>query len=171
MLYTKNNPIGIDKEIDHLQKIIFKNLCKKWSVEASSYNCFCRAYKNQQKNGYIPEFYVGNNEYMELFFDDTVFVTSFFIVADKTNIIMNGCQTVVSLIFCVDISKLKNLPHRADEEVRQDVLDTLQALDLISVETGINNVFREFSVSSIKYRDLHPLHCFRLNFNIIYQNC
>jgi hypothetical protein len=171
MLYTKNNPIGIDKEIDQLQKIIFKNLLKKWSIDASDYNCFCRAYKNQHKIGYIPEFYTGNNEYRELFFDDTVYVTSFFIVADKTNIIMNGYQTVVSLIFCVDISKLKNLLHRGDEEIRQDVLGALQTLDLISVETGINNVFKEFSVSNIKYRDLHPLHCFRFNFNLIYSNC
>ncbi|MDR1199985.1 MAG: hypothetical protein LBK94_13415 [Prevotellaceae bacterium] len=171
MLYTKNNPIGIDREIDRLQKNVFKNLLKKWSIEQSNYNCFCRAYKNQQKGGYIPEFYAGNNEYRELFFDDTVFVTSFFTVADKTNIIVNGCQTVVSLIFCVDISKLKDIPHRGDEEIRQDVLGILKALDLISVETGINNVFKEFSVSNIKYRDLHPLHCFRFNFNIIYSNC
>jgi hypothetical protein len=175
MLYLKDNPAGIDRPISNLQERLFKSLCSKWSIEAKDYNCFCRAYKNQKaQGGYVPEFYMGNNEYRELFFDDAVSVTSFFAAGEKVSLVRDMYQADVSLIFSVDILKLKNSPHRADEEVRLDVVrlcKNIADFDLVSIETGITNVFREFSTDGIKYRDMHPLHCFRLNFKIIYSNC
>lgn len=172
MLYIKNNPVGIDKKIDFIQQNIFKKLCKLWNITEADYNSFCRAYKNQKNSGYVPEFYMGTNEYEELFFDDTVSATSFFVVADKVDLVMSSFKAIVSLVFCVDIPRLRTLQHRADEEIRQDVIGKLQGIvDISSVETGINNVFREFTQTQIKYRDLHPMHCFRINFSLIYNNC
>jgi hypothetical protein len=175
MLYLKNDPSGIDRPISDLQERLFKLLCKKWNIGEKDYNSFCRAYKNQKaQGGYIPEFYMGGNEYRELFFDDAVSVTSFFVAGERVSFVMDMYHSDVSLIFNVDISKLKNSPNRADEEVRLDVVKLCKNttdFDLVSIETGIANVFREFSAEGVKYRDMHPLHCFRLNFKIIYSNC
>ena len=172
MLYLKKNPIGIDGVIDRIQSTLFRRLCKRWSIEESEYDSYCRAYKNQTKNGYVPEFYIGNKEYKELFVNDTISATSFFLSGDKVKKVGSGFQSELSVIFFVDISKLKNISHRADDEVRNDVIQSLPDFnELISVETGINNVFREFSQSSIKFRDMHPLHCFRLNLIVNYTMC
>jgi hypothetical protein len=117
MLYVKENPVGIDIPIQNFQKFLYKKLCEKWG----DFECYGRAYRNQKDNGYIPEIY--NGEYKDVFFDDKVSALSFFNVSDMQKQLMSQREADVSLIFCVNIQKVKNIKHRADEEVRIDVIE------------------------------------------------
>ena len=171
MLHLKDKPTGIDISIQRFQSFLHKKLSAKWG----DFECYGRAYRNQKGNGYIPEIYDGGN-YKEVFFDDKISALSFFNVSDVQKELMSQREADVSLIFCVNIQKLKpNIKHRADEEVRLDVIEICElnqfTFDMISVVTGIKSVFNEFDINQIKYRDLHPLHCFRINFKLKYQKC
>lgn len=174
MLFIKDNPIGIDKPIQKLQQHLYGQLIKVWGVNEKDYKCYGRAYKNQMANGYRPEVYVGAKEYADTFFDDTISASSFFVAKDKADFGTGMTSTTVSLIFCVNLSKLKpEVMHRADEEIRQDVMNRCDmfGFSLSSVTTGISNVFLEFNPASIKFRDMHPFHCFRLDLSLSYKKC
>lgn len=185
MLIVKDNPKGVDKPIQKLQSLLYSRLKTKWALNDGQWMCYGRAYKNQGEDGYIPEVYIGGNEYKEVFYDDSYPVISFFGVDDEREIGING-KVDVFLIFEVDIEKLKpSLVHRGDEETHTDVLDQLNTplfgFTLTGLETGIENVYRDYNlykmhtgqksnIEGIKYRDMHPLHCFRVNMNLNYQN-
>lgn len=174
MLYQINNPKGIDIPIQKLQKRLFDGLLDDWKMNEGDYNSFSRVYKNKKSNGYIPEAYVGGNEYREVFFDDKVFATSFFSVSDKIELEFEEMRANVSVIFTVNLEKIKaGYQHRADEEARLDAIKLCEmfGFKFISLETGIDNVFKEYNRNFITFRDMHPLHCFRINLSIIYNKC
>jgi len=176
VIYTKENPIGIDIPIQNLQKYLYGKLCKIWGISEDEYTSYCRVYRNQTKDGYIPEFYKGNNEYSESLPDDRVSALSFFSMTEKATNNMGAITQNVALIFSVNIEKLnKNVPHRADEEIRQDVIELVNSrlfgFEFLSIETGIKNVFKEYKTEGIKFNDMHPYHCFRLNLKIKYNKC
>lgn len=171
MILTKTKPVGVDILIQILQNFLYVQLQNTWGIAAADYTAYGRAYRNQTDDGYSPEVYMGSNEYKDSFFDDTVKALSFFSVGENEK--YNGGLTAnVALIFCVNVAKLKpTIPWRADEEIRMDVQMLVKSprfgFFLNGVETGIDNVFKEFSgwkkKEGIKFRDEHPWHCFRIN--------
>lgn len=175
MIYTKTKPAGIDIGIQALQNFLYVQLQKVWGMAAADYTSYCRVYKNQTEldQGYSPEVYLGNNEYTDTFYDDSVKVLSFFQMGDSEKF-AGGLSATVSVIFHVNLAAVKpGLAWRGDEEVRRDVeilcKENRWGLMMQSVEIGIDNVFREYSgwkkKEGIKFRDMHPFHCFRINFN------
>ncbi|WP_346320772.1 hypothetical protein [Chitinophaga sp. YIM B06452] len=180
MLYTKNDPVGLDKPIQRLQEYLHGKLLALWGIDTSQYQAYGRCYRNQTEDGYIPEVYIGGNEYKEVYVDDTVTALSFFGLSGHTKVDGAGYADV-HLIFFVNVQALKNVPHRGDEEVRRDVQRLIApgkfGFSLNGVELWIDNVFREYSGArrsqGIKFRDMHPFHCFRLNMKLSYNifNC
>ncbi|TAN17234.1 MAG: hypothetical protein EPN37_07210 [Chitinophagaceae bacterium] len=185
MLVLKDNPTGIDQPIQRLQSWLYPRLKTVWNIGDNEWMSYGRVYKNQDVKGYIPEVYVGGNEYKEVFFDDNYPVISFLGMEDKRQIdVSDNAQAYI--IFQVDLSVLKPaIGHRGDEEVHMDVLNQFKTpvfgFKLSGIETGIENVFSEFrlykrhtgqmtNTESIKYRDMHPLHCFKVTFNLKYKN-
>jgi hypothetical protein len=177
MLIVKTNPVGRDKEIQRIQARVYHALVSAWGLtdDDTVYECYGRCYKNKEKNGYVAEVFTAGKDYKEVYWNDNLRAISFFREDDKVENALGEGKTRLALIFFVDLSKLKpSIAHRADEEVRLDVIK-LFGLELESVETGVDNVLREFSGTrktdlAIK-GDQHPVHCFRLNLNIIFQNC
>ena len=176
MLIKSANPKGIDYSIQQLQADLYAFLIDRWTLDGLSpdYTCYDRCYRNQTKDGIIPEVFTGKG-YKEVLFDDKVKVLSFFdiensITYDTDN---NGNRVNVSLLFMVNLKKLKGDNIRPDEEVRQDVQTFLQhekyGFMLNGIEIGLENVFANFQSLRIKYRDLNPLHCFRFNFTKVYR--
>jgi len=174
MIATKTKPAGIDILIQALQSFLYVNLQKDWNMLPADYNSYGRVYRNQtDDSGYSPEVYTTNGEYLDSFFDDTVKVVSFFNIGE-TQIYKGGLSTEVALIFCVtDIGKIKpGVVWRADEEIRRDVQIHCHknrfGFTMLSVDMGVDKVFREYSgwkkKSGIEFMDMHPYHCFRINF-------
>jgi len=182
MEYVKPSPTGVDIHIQKLQRFLYPRLKTLWGIaDDVAYDCYGRAYKNQVRDGAIPEAYIGGNEYREVLFDDGRKVISFFGVGDSIRYDAGTATAPVSLIFMVNLAQVKGGITRADEEVHVDVQKLLQpgrsGFAMTSFETGIENVFKEYPGwrrdPGLKYRDMQPFHCFRINLSLSYniQDC
>ncbi len=173
MVVRKSNPVDIDLIIDLIQTEIDSITFKP----GSTWNNYHRAYKNPTKtrNGLVPELFVNGIDYREVLMDDTVDMTTFFIVSDKRPVENHLITTEVSLI--VQASRLDNLidvPHRADEEMNGMFIDKLDNLlsniKLTGIEHGIDNVYREFVKTKIKLDDMNQKYVARFNMNVTYNS-
>lgn len=175
MLIVKVNPVGIDRTVQHLQTGLHKLLVAAWGITAndSVYRCYGRVYRNRRDLGYVAEVFKGQKDYEEVYWNDNLSALSFFTVSDRQEYQKGESKTAAAAIFFVNLSKLKpTIAHRADEEVRQDVIKFFQS-QMISLETGIDNVLREFPVTRDRLiaADMQPVHCFRVNLMLKYKNC
>lgn len=179
MIVQSPTPCGIDISIQEFQNKLHTGLVTAWSLDSVSekeYLCYDRCYRNQTKNGFIPEVYNGRNEYKQVLFNDKVKVLSFFGIGNSSeyNQFEQLNTTDVHLIFFVNLKAIKGGTGRLDEEVRQDVQSICNreanGLILTSIEIGIDNILSEYSGASdlMKYRDLNPYHAFRFNFSLTY---
>lgn len=177
MLITKTNPVGIDVAIQKLQTFLHNKLTGVvlWN-NATTYKCYGRCYRNKKDTGYIAENYEGGIEYKEVYWDDSLSAVSFFGVSGQIKHDIKE-QVSVHLVFFVNLKKLKPaINHRADEEVHKDILqligNTLFDFEYTGMEFSIENVLREYPGSRrddwLKFVDMHPVHCFRLNFDLVY---
>jgi hypothetical protein len=180
MIATKANPIGIDARIDFLQKQFYSSLVKKWGINASKYNCYARCYRNQTDgNNWAAEVFDGK-DYTEVYFNDSVSVVSFFGLGNESPISQEGVMTAnVHILFFVNLKEIKPGLERNDEEARIDVqkiIDSIGAAHgwLITKQTiGIDKILNEYpgtrKSEGLKFRDQHPLHCFRFDTQVFYE--
>lgn len=181
MLFSKTAPVGVDIPIQKLQSYLHDKLLTKWGLQNAQYEAYGRCYRNQKESGYIAEVYVGGGEYKEVYLDDRISVLSFFGLSGDIEFEVTNTADV-HLIFWVNIKKLKPaIVHRADEEVRKDVQQLVdngyQGFQLTGMRLGIERVHQEYrgtimkaqeNFDTLKYRDMHPFHCFRLDFKVNY---
>lgn len=174
MNITKPTVIGIDIPIQKFQTVLYNKIKSLWPVDDTSFNMYGRAYRNQaSKKGYQPEVYVGNNEYNDSYFDDRLKGSAFFGLSSPEKVTADGDTTAqIFIIFMVNLSAIKPGATRNDEEARNDMqqfcMNRFSGLFLSGVVTGIDQVFKEYNIDNITFRDMHPWHCFRLNFNLTY---
>jgi len=181
MKYTKTEKEGVDIPIHNLQEWLYDRLVATWGLNADSsldYNSYARAYKNEKSTGTVAEVYIGSKQYKEVYLDDKIKALSFFSVGEATNLIGGDLETTCSIHFFVNLKALKNQTDRADEEVRIDVVNLLYnrklyGFQFTGFETGVENVFREYPGpirdQGLKFRDMEPYHCFRVNFRLRYK--
>jgi len=173
MLYTKETPRGIDVPIQKFQEYLYANITDIWNIDAEKdYDCFGRVYRNQKGAGYVPEVYIGNNNYRDAYFDDNKAAISFLGVEDVQKFKVKMTANVF-LIFCVNLKTLyPDVNHRADEEAHRDAINLSGRTlgEFMGLVTGIDSVFKGYDIKQIKYRDMHPMHCFRLNYLVNYND-
>jgi hypothetical protein len=174
MLITKTSPKGVDWYIQALQTKLYDFLLAKWS--GVNYQSYGRCYRNRRGDSYIAEVLDSGNEYKEVYWDDSFDVVSFFGIDDTVTKDLQS-KVNVHLVFFVNLSAVKpSISHRADEEARQDVLsllgNKLNGFIFESLELWTENVLKEYTGSLREERlnavDMHPIHCFRLNFSLIF---
>jgi hypothetical protein len=174
MLITKTNPAGIDVVIQQIQTDLYVYLLAKWGIADADYKCSGRCYRNKQDGNYFAQVYIGGNDYEDATWNDMLKAVSFFGISEiETH--KAGEKTDVHLVFFVNIAKLKPaIQHRADEEVRKDVQNFFFQYPGLykSTELWLENVLKEYRGSSasegLKVVDMHPIHCFRINLEILY---
>lgn len=180
MIALKTNPVGIDAKIQVLQKKLYEVLVNKWNISNTKYNCYPRCYRNQtESNNWAAEVFDGK-DYTEVYFNDTVSAVSFFGQSNETQI-TDGTKMLanIHLIFFVNLAEIKPGNERNDEEARidvQSILDSYGASTGFAITkqtTGIDKILNEYpgtrNSEGLKFRDLHPLHCFRFDCQLIYQ--
>jgi hypothetical protein len=173
----KVNPVGIDVRINEVQTFMYNSLLTTWNLNANTLNVFGRAYRNQTKDGYIPEVFTGGKDYRDTFIDDKVSATCFFGLSETVKSSEGYNTAPVFLIVMCDLSKIKPPIGRQDEEAKLDVQKIfnkyLNGFKVISFQTGLDTVFSDYNgwrkKDGIKYRDTHPLYCFRVNFEVTYK--
>lgn len=189
MLFSKNSPVGLDWYIQQLQTKLHSSLRTAWGtggelLTTTEYECYGRCYRNKKDDGYVAEVYTTGNDYKEVYWNDKLSAISFFGISDSIKTASVASSTTdIHLVFFVNLAKLKpEITHRADEEVRMDVYNAIGKISngftFKGVELWIENVLKEYPGSRrndrLKVVDMHPVHCFRFDFSLLYnqnQNC
>ena len=171
-LVQKTNPVGIDRQINRLQELLYNSL--GW-IE---YDCFPRVYANEYfDTGKIPEHFefprdVDVSDYTEVFLNDKIFAQSIIVVDDRRDY-NHQFKSKVDLIFHVNLNDLyPAIEHRADEECHVQVIKALDKIPFVTVDrlvTGIRNVYSDMRVGQILDSDMHPFHCFKLEMEMVYK--
>lgn len=169
MNYTITNPKGIDFTIQKLQNYLFEKL--NWG----EIDVYGRVYKNpSEQKGLMLEAYIGNNEYKDVFTDDTKNANIFF-VEDDVHTSNEGIKFTnkLKIVFMVNLKKAyPNITHRADMEAEIEAIELIRKKSGFSfekVEKGIKQVLGEFYTDGIKLNDMHPYHIFSITGEITYQ--
>jgi hypothetical protein len=183
MVQTKPVPNGIDIPIQRFSIVLYNYLTSLWGLASTAYAAYGRAYRNQTDDGYVPQVWnQTTGHYNEVLYNDTLSALSFFGVGDTTIYDVEKSSTSIAdvfLIFMVNVPAIKpvgKFTPRADEEIRLDVEQFCQqerfGFRMQSFITGIDSVFKEYPGSwvkdGMKFRDLDPKHCFRINFKCYY---
>lgn len=163
--YTKENPVGLDLVVDVIQKKLYNKLSPLWNVKLEGYP---RCYEIKRSKKTTIEHYIGKGEYKSLISSDEN--KFFFIVKDNIRqVSFTTYNAVIELFFIVNVQDCKpSIKHRADEEVRSDVISVLSsigvadALKTIIIDTA--SVFRGYDYELLN--DMHPHDCFKVIFEI-----
>lgn len=169
MIVAKTNPVGIDILVNDLQSHLENKLA------FSNWENNHRAYINPKINGqtgFIAEVYTSNGEYRECFYNDYFNATSFFISSDNAQFEQgNRITQELSWILQCDLKKLlPNVPHRADEEIRNMVINAFKSwiaiFEINSVVTGVENVYSEFNTEKLTTHNMSNLYVLRVNLQV-----
>ena len=73
----------------------------------------------------------------------------------------------------VDLSKIYPLQNeRQDAKAQKDAVQALRDISgefiVNEVQRGIDNIFNEYTTSSMRFNDLQPLHAFSINIDLNY---
>lgn len=172
MNYLKDNPVGIDVKINRIQEKMYQPITDLWG----SIDFFGRVYKKTRKNGSPSlERYVGSGEYQPVLNSEGNKI--FFVQGSKPDINLGQIRNDLWIVCIVKIENIRNIEHRADEEVHSDFLTELSknisSKDIIGLEYGMSNLQRvvedSFSFGNFKFSDIHPYHVFMVKTNISYK--
>lgn len=170
---TLTSTVGIDTLIQSVQADLYEKLEAVWSGTFDGYG---RIYKNIDNDGNIkPEWFIGDNEYKEVYYNDETSGNFMFIVDDKSDTTDEVVYTAdVKCAFMVDLSKiLPTITDRADSFANRDVVSILRDIayerfSITGIETKVKNVFSEFDTKGIEFNDIHPNYCFSVNLKLSY---
>lgn len=172
-LVKKTLPVGIDIVIDGLQEELYTGLTAKGWTDYESYP---RTYKNETKEGLIPETYTDKGEYKEVYFDDKFNATSFWIAEDvKTQDNDPRFKVNIKVIFQVKLNKLyPTITHRADEEMHKDISSILGNSYVVDryntkITTGIKKIYNDEGLISTKgFEDMSNYHVVKFDIGVDY---
>lgn len=173
MNYTTTTTIGLDALIASVQTDLYNYIGTRWSGTINGYG---RVSKNKRADrGEVAEWYLGDNEYQEVYFDDEFSGSFFFIDADKHETEDEHAYSAsVKCVFMVDLKQvLPNETERSDAKARRDIVECLRKIaygrySITGIETGIDTIFQGLDQSDLKFMDIHPQHCFAVNLKILY---
>lgn len=187
--HVKTGPIGLDAIIDQVQRKIFE-LKDVWGVpavpgspgtpaipvELTGYPR-CYILQNDETKKTIEAYLEGNDYSGTLIFSED---NKFFFIAPNDIIkeSANYYTTEVELFVIVNVKECKPAitTHRADEEVRADVLNVLNRIPAIRVNKIVINIDRVFNrynsriSQSFEYEytdDMQPYHCFKIEMTVL----
>lgn len=177
--HVKTNPIGLDAVIHDVQKEVYKlSEAPNWNVALEGFpRCYILQNETKQKT---IEAYLEKTDYSgTLIFGEG---NKFFFVAPNDIIKESGnyYTTEIELFCIVNVKECKpGIIHRADEEVRADVLTALNRIPAVKVNKVVINIDRVFNrynsriSQSYEYEytdDMQPYHCFKVEMEVLPYN-
>lgn len=161
MIVFKSNPVGIDKRIQSIQSYLYENLID-WNLEA-----FGRAeiidskpHVFYKKNDYKDALSVNQSTNGKLFFTEK---------STKSKTSRNKALSEIDIIFLLDVKKIKpNITHRADEEVRVEILKTLKN-KVKRTDIDISKGVEALKGYNTTLKDMQPYHFVKFSFELNYK--
>lgn len=178
MNHLRENPFGVDKKIDIIQKSLYKTLSKKGSI-----NGFSRVYLNPHKDeGMVLQSYVGSNNYEDVLRDND---SRFFFYLKPTMDASDQISATLGIVFMIDLDSFYNeSATRRDEEFRGLAFNVVERsglkpktiyLGLDYLKSVMGNVFTTssrardtFISTNFKFEDMQPLHTFVIETEVNY---
>lgn len=173
---------GIDYWIERLQTDLYNYLLNIYDLQPTDYNCYGRVYRNYSKGGngkeYLPQFFTGIEDYIDVMTNDTVAMQSFFDLGESEQVrysdLMNSAR--VHLYFFVDLEQLfPDATERMDMEVMEAVSWFIKKSSpgfvLHAQQIGAKKVLENFTGYRKRINashDMHPYYCFRLDMSKYY---
>jgi len=161
------NPVGIDFEIQRVQKYI-----QSRNVFELVYGKASTIYNEKEKSVCV---YFRNGEYKDVLQNDT-YISQIFFYFDGESTINDFIDSVTVNVLCfANLQKMfPNIEHRSEEEliillrdyVKKASLDTWKLEKVIRGEKA----FQEIGIEVEDYENLHPRFIFSLNYNISINN-
>ena len=190
--FTRYNATGIDGYIQRLQINLYNYILGIFDGSRSGYNqigekdynCFGRVYRNKRENEYFPQAFVrmaetGSMEYVNILFEDTCILQSFFDCGERMEVDENSLLTHfdASLYFFVDLSKLYSSSTRMDEEfillISTFLLESGFNFNLHTQYRGIKAIMNEYNGYKIAMNskvNMQNFLCFRLDMSSFYDD-
>ncbi len=170
MNYIKSNPVGVDKPIEKLKRQIYSAISCKGSIDA-----YGRVYKNKRKDSFVLEAYKGNNEYEDVLGTDK---SRFFFVVDERKRFNEDPNSVIDIVFMVDLNSFYSSHERNDEEFKALVYSVLkdsllEVTDFFGHER-LNTILRGYEFGkSLVFDHMHPKLIFTVQGTVNYnlKNC
>lgn len=168
MNHVLTGMIGLDAEISRIQNDLYNVL--PWS----NVDMYGRAYRNKTVDDEKLEWYIGSGEYKDVYFNDAVNGTIFFL--DEENHTTSDemvFQTDVQIIAMLDLESLFENSTRKDAEAQRDLVEALRKVsferyEITGISKGVDAVFSGESRKQLRYMDIHPKHCFSVNVKLTY---
>jgi hypothetical protein len=178
MIIAKQNPVELDVVVARIQKVIHNAFDVKWSTnppgptKKDGIICYPRCYQVIRKGHKYIEYFDSaesnsyNKDYQDIIDSEQnrmVILNDDYEIVNETD---NGNfkSTYLDVIFIVDLSTTHpTVLHRADEEVRAEVVKELEKIPNVTVYKSVRKLNKIFG--DIKYDpiiDLHPSHCFKV---------
>lgn len=168
MNHTIENPIGIDAKIQMIQTHFHDRI--GWQ----NIEVFGRVFKIPSKTkGDTLEAFIGKKEYKDVFLNDKVNATVFFIEDSehKTNEGVLFTNTV-SVVFMINLKKLyPEIENRADLNSQEDALRLIRKSRIIKapkIEKDITQILSKINIENLKLSNMQPYHVFAIEGDISY---
>lgn len=173
MNYLRQNPVGVDSEIQRIQYKLYSEITKYWQLD--DFNGYGRVYKNKRDKLIIPEYYVSNKEYEDVLLDDKLNGIMFFSPSDTTQVNGTLLTQDCDLIFTFNLRSLGISNEREDEKARQVVLSILNNYDarqdfVKQTKTGLTNVYEDYNGVANYFYDMQDFHHFKVTLGLRYFN-
>jgi len=156
--------LGIDIPIEDLRA--------EMAAKFASCDVYGRVYRNKRGEQIIPEYYLGNNQYIEVLQNDMKSGVIFFDVEPKRDEQGTIGNATVNICFLLDLQKLYPGEDRPTELAHQEARETIRhsAFEIESLTTGIT-ALEQFSVENID--DMAPYYIFSFQTTVNYSllNC
>lgn len=166
MNHTKENPQGIDEEIQLMQNKLYTKL------NYDKMTAYGRVYKLKKGEKTFPAFFKEGNDYKDVLLDDSKNCQFFFFENSRTRYESPLNITDVKIIFLLNLKNLKpDIPHRADEECKIEIQEILNRMKFFKIKS-IDKGQRALSDFITDFQDMQPYHAISFNGTLRYQiNC
>ncbi len=170
MNYLKENPVGIEKVIDTIQKRIYDPLIEKWGT----LDIHPKTEKRVKDEGVILEAYIGKKEYKPILYSEG---NKIFFVEGNSPTLNNGVATNDLWAICIlKIGDIYDTDFIESESAHLDLLDAIYDVvgveSVLGLEYGMSNLKRVvedvFQYGNFKYSDIHPYHVFMVKMSVDY---
>lgn len=172
-LYLKENPVGIDIEIQEMQRYLHDELPKVWGTVQKPFLIYAYGsiFKTQRENDTLGEAFSSRNEYEDILTcDDSKLMFIEATASEKVS--AKYYKTKVDVCFIVNLNEAyPNITHRATSEAIGAVAKILERIGLrgktiTGYETGVNEVFGNLK---FKYTDnMQPYFVFKFTVEFEY---
>lgn len=172
MIFTKDNPVGIDFMINKMQN-------KLDSLTWTDPYIYGRVYLNTDRNGKIlAEAHVGGNKKYEkdIFVDKKKSAVIGFVPRGQVDFDITGkIQTATVDVVCsINLDKIYSTSNRNDEEALQTILLIIQKssgwLPIGIRKENVKDVFNFMDTENITFRDMQPFANFAISCKVNYKN-